>query len=656
MKTLPNMIVFALMLGLFGCGQSSDEIDIDYSELEMSLIKDAPLEASSTFQLGNYIKNGIRLRLSQQGYPEMLAVDTLGNGATISNFSTTNVHEIGVDEADRFKYDGEYLYQVNRRWYQNGGQENDNSINILKTDFNNATTREVSKILNNSDDLNISDIYLRAEENQLISIKNTQYLFWGAVLSDSDWNWGSGKTEIQLFDVQIPENPSEQWKIEIEGNLEGSRRIGNMLYLVTRYIPNIPEIDYAANTVDTKKENEKLILNTPISDLLPHFQTNDGAIRSLVNAENCLVAEATSTNEGYADLITLSAINLDTKQVTDSICLNVNVSGIYSSITGFYIGGSSYSSWLEFSSFTAVHKFELNNGSINYRASATLPGFLGWNDPSFRMSEYQDDLRIVTSRFDSTNGELKHQLTVLREDGSHKLEEISQLPNNSNPTPIGKPGEDIFAVRFAGERAYIVTFERVDPLYILDLSNPELPNIAGELEIPGFSRYLHALSDDWLLGIGNDVADGQIKGVKLELYDIRDISNPLIKNTYIFGGQGSNTEANFDLRAISLLTLNEDQARLALPINIWQKDDSESYNRWLESGLFLFELNTDTLGELSLDFSGKMLAESRKESLLYPTSSGASRSKLHNDAIFYLHGNQIYSTLWGEWDSLNEAY
>jgi len=645
------------LLTLWGCSNSTDEIDIDYSELEMSLIKDAPLETSSTSQLGNYIKNGIRLRLSQQGYPEVLAVvDALGDGGSVSQFSTTNVHEIGVDEADRLKYDGEYLYQVNYAWYQNGDQQSDNSISVLKTDSAKGTATQVAKILNESNALSFSDVFLRPQADQLISIKNTQYLRWNAVLLDTDWNWTSGKTEIQLFDIQTPENPSEQWKIEIEGNLEGSRRIGNMLYLLTRYIPNIPEIDYAATSEEDKKANERLILSTPISDLLPHFQTNDGAIRSLVAAEDCLVAEGTENNEGYADIITLSAINLDTKQVTDSSCLNANVSGIYSSTNGFYIGGSSYSSWLEFSSFTAIHKFQLDNDSIDYKASATLPGYLGWNDPAFRMSEYQNDLRIVTSWFDPTNGDLEHQLTVLREDGSDELQKISQLPNDVNSAPIGKPGEDIFAVRFAGERAYIVTFERIDPLYIIDLSEPDAPIIAGELEIPGFSRYLHPLSDDWLLGVGNDVADGQIKGVKLELYDIRDISNPLVKNTHIFGGQGSRTEANFDLRAISLLTLNEGQKRLTLPINIWQKESPSSYSRWLESGLFLFELNEDLAGELSLGFSGKMIAESANENLTYPINSGASRSKIHNDAVFYLHGNQMFSTLWGEWNSLNESF
>lgn len=650
----------SFLLLLWGCNHSDDEVNIDYSALKQSVVRDASLSEPTSNDFSTYVKNGIRLRLVRQNYPLDLAVASPAEGdSQTSNFSTTNVHEIGVDEADRLKYDGQYLYQVSSPRFDNdvaitSNMEGDdgvnvNAIRIFKTNAADATAELVSEITNDSEDLKISDLFLRAETNQLVSIKNTGFVYWAASLIDVDWQWTSGKTQIQLYDIQTPENPSEQWKIEIEGNLEGSRRIDNMLYLVTRYVPNIADINYAASDDVEKISNEKLIINTPVSDLLPHFQTNDGAIRSLVDVDDCLVAEGTENVEGFADIITLSAIDLDTQQITASTCLNANVQGIYSSTSGFYIGGTNYQTWFDFSGFTALHKFKLDGTSIEYRASASLPGQLGWSEPSFRMSEYQNDLRVVTSSFNQLDGRPEHILSVLAEDGSNQLQTIARLPNDENPEPIGKPGENIFAVRFTEGRAYIVTFEQVDPLYVIDLSESESPFIAGALEIPGFSRYLHPLSDDWLLGIGNDVEQGLIQGVKVELYDIGDMTNPQIKNTVVLGERRSSTEATNDLRSISLLTLNAQQKRLAIPVNIWQIDETSGNNQWKESGLFLFELNTDGENKMTLEYSGKMIAESVNQDRSYPLNSGMGRSKLHDNAVFYLHGNQIFSTLWGEW-------
>jgi len=647
-----------LMLALAGCNSSDNKLNIDYSHLQKSSVKDAPLSGVSNGDLGTYIKNGIRLRLAGQN--DAIALLGVAEGdqtnTATSSFSTTNVHEIGVDEADRLKYDGNYLYQVNRSYFQTteGGQNN--NIRILKTDPDNATMELVGEIVNDSDDLQISDIFLRPDSQQLITINKTELYAWDSLLIDADWTWHSGKTQVQLFDLQTPETPSEQWKIEIEGNLEGSRRIGNMLYLVTRYVPNIDGIEYAASSDEQKRANERLILNTPISDLLPHFQTNDGAIRSLVDAEDCLVTEGTEDFEGYADIITLSAIDLDSRQVTSSVCLNTNIQGIYSSTSGFYIGGSSSFSWFGSSRFTSVHKFKLDGNSIEYRASKSVAGVLGWNDASSRMSEFEDDLRIVTTDYNQSTNSPEHHLTILRDDGSSELQQVASLPNDANPESIGKIGERIFSVRFTDNRAYIVTFRRVDPLYVIDLSNPDVPVIAGALEIPGFSRYLHPLSEDWLLGIGYEVVNGLQQGVKIELYDIRDIENPVVKDKLVFGQRGSNTEATYDLRSISLLDVDQQQKRLAIPIDIWLRPTGVSHSSWLESGLFLFELNTNSNNEMSLNFSGKMITESFSEEQSYPQNIGNHRSKLHNDAVFYLHGNKFYASLWGDFDQQNGPY
>ena len=645
-----------LLLVLGSCGNSDPEVNIDYSNLKQSTVSDKPLVNASSNSFERYIKNGVRLRLTTQTYPENLTLGAADDtSAPAARFSSTNVHELGVDEADRTKYDGDYLYQVEQGQYTLDGKSN-NGIRILKADSQLATANYVTSIENDSDGLQAKDIYLRPDAQQLISIKKTELFNWIGVFIDADWYWQSGKTQIDLYDIANPEQPSEQWSIEIEGNLEGSRRVDNMLYLVTRYIPDIEDINYTAETDQEKRENERVILDTPMSDLLPHYQTNNGAIRPLVSANDCLVSEQVDSDEGYADIVTLSAINLDTQQVSSSHCLNLSVQGIYSSTTGFYIGGSSQNARSDSTGYTALHKFDLTGEDIIYKASASIPGYLGWRNPSFRMSEYNNDLRIITSVYSTSSGSPEHQLRVLREDGTNQLHTLSTLPNDTLTAPIGKPNEEIFAVRFSGERAYVVTFERIDPLYVIDLSDHEMPSIAGELELPGFSRYLHALSDDWLLGIGTEVNDGALGGVKVELYDIRDISNPIAKDKLVYGDTGSYTEVNNDLRSLTILTMPDQSQRLAIPILIREIDPETGYSPWKESNLYMFDIGVAPDQSRTLNFVGKLAGEMASSEISYPTHYRGTRSTIHDNAIYYLYGNQYYSAFWGDTESSSGPY
>jgi uncharacterized secreted protein with C-terminal beta-propeller domain len=112
---------------------------------------------------------------------------------------------------------------------------------------------------------------------------------------------------------------------------------------------------------------------------------------------------------------------------------------------------------------------------------------------------------------------------------------------------LGK-GERIFAVRFIGPSAYVVTFRRVDPLYVVDLRDPSHPKASGELKINGYSAYLHPAGDGMLIGVGQDATgEGQATGTQVSLFDVRDPANPRRLSAYKVG-QGS-SEAEFDPHA-----------------------------------------------------------------------------------------------------------
>ncbi|MCP4692304.1 MAG: hypothetical protein GY859_29940, partial [Desulfobacterales bacterium] len=176
---------------------------------------------------------------------------------------------------------------------------------------------------------------------------------------------------------------------------------------------------------------------------------------------------------------------------------------------------------------TDLHKFNLTENGPVYRGSGSAPGNLGWEEDKkpFRMSHYNGVMRVATSLGDDWSGTSTTRLTLLRENPAATgdvLEEISHIDG------IGEAGERLYAVRFLGARAYMVTFRVTDPVYVFDLSDPENPLQKGELHIDGYSDYLHPIGETLLLGIGKDAVpdDGSndfggrgawYQGVKLSL-------------------------------------------------------------------------------------------------------------------------------------------
>ncbi len=667
--------LIASMLVIQGCGSGGSSetttpvevINTDYSQLKAATLQTAPLaKGTSANEFTDYLKNGLRLRLAGKTEPNvMLEADAALAIASTGGYSETNVHVSGVDEADFVKYDGKHLFIAQSPSYiyftsdvqgaliEEAGND-EHGIRILATSPSQATLSEVGHINFEDDTLDLSQLYLvsdgAGETSDVASISNTHFNQWDAMFVDSDWQWQSGKTQVKLFDVSVPDSPQASWSFELEGNLEGSRKIDNVLYLITRYIPDLKALNLNASTEEEKEANERLILSASASDLLPHYKENDGEVLPLLASSDCYAPAQIDSTEGYADVITITALDLANKSLISAVCLNANVSGVYSSQESLYLGGSHGSAWSEGARLTALHKFSLNEGQVEYRASGSVPGYLGWQDPAFRMDEYQGDLRIVTTE-STFGGDPLHRLNVLREqEGSAELAVVATLPNETETASIGKPGEDIYAVRFKQDRAFIVTFERIDPLYVLDLSEPESPRIAGELEVPGFSSYLHPIGDEYVLSIGQEVIDERTQGgVKVELFDIRDIENPSSLGNHVIGERGTWTNANNDLRSISVLQNGDDQLRVSFPVVVYDTaplDPGSDYYDWTYSGLQLLEVNGLSDGGVQLDLAGALITEHRDGQQSFIGSGGEGRGILHDDSVFFVYGDQVWSSFW----------
>src|SRR5262249_33466472 len=126
--------------------------------------------------------------------------------------------------------------------------------------------------------------------------------------------------------------------------------------------------------------------------------------------------------------------------------------------------------------------------------------------------------------------------------------------------------ESLRSVLFVQDRAFVVTFKQVDPLFAIDLSDPDHPVSKGELVMPGFSSYLFPLDHDHQIGIGQGQGAqvGNFHTIQISLFDVGDLSNPKLVDQKLYdAGQGSvSSEAQYDPHAFSYFA---EQGVLAIP-------------------------------------------------------------------------------------------
>jgi hypothetical protein len=258
---------------------------------------------------------------------------------------------------------------------------------------------------------------------------------------------------------------------------------------------------------------------------------------------------------------------------------------------------------------TDVHQIRLGASLMTIVGSASLEGFLAADveQSAFRLSEFQGRLRAVTSTASSMWGApQKNRLTILEPStrAPGLLKTVAYLPNAARPQPMGKPYELLYSTRFLGDRLYAVTFKKVDPLYVVDLSDIADPKIAGAVELPGFSDYLHPLPDGLLLGFGKDArpadtaGDGQFawyQGLQLTLFDVSNASQPRELQRVVYGKRGSDSPLLRDHHAISILPNADGSTSIAFPARLHDSaavypTTPSTYYPYEQSGLMRIEL------------------------------------------------------------------
>ena len=429
------------------------------------------------YQTSYYARGGLgdQVMLLEESAVSDTTSSSAGTGAVSSStdYSQTNVREAGVDEGDVVKTDGKYLYIL----------KSDSSVKIV--DIQSSEMELVSTVTLDQLNESIEEIYL--ENNQLILVTSGYNSSMEEQESDVYAVDRYTYTAVSVYDISDREHPQQTGRMTQEGTYRQSRKNGNYFYLLTQYSPSIGE------SVDD-------------SDVMP-----------LVNEEKVTVNNIYLPSDlNQPDYLVVSGTDLSDLQKP------VSTKAIVSGASDFYMSTDSLyiccQNWEHGKSSTQILKFLCVDGEITASNMAELPGYL--ND-TFSLDEYDGYLRVLTT--EDGNGE-SNNLFVLDED----MNTISTIRDIAS-------GETIRSARFVGDMGYFVTFRQTDPLFCVDLSEPESPEILSELKISGFSSYLHMYGENRLLGIGYEADEdtGSQTGVKLSMFDISDPENVTEENKYV---------------------------------------------------------------------------------------------------------------------------
>jgi uncharacterized secreted protein with C-terminal beta-propeller domain len=263
----------------------------------------------------------------------------------------------------------------------------------------------------------------------------------------------------------------------------------------------------------------------------------------------------------------------------------------YATAESIYLSAADYrgdgSTEAAYSPKTHIYNFAINDGGTRFRNSGEVPGTVL---NQFSMDEHKGYFRIATT--------VHSWIQEGDNFRDHSWNNVYTL--NSAMAVTGRlehlaEGERIYSARFMGDRAYLVTFRQVDPLFAIDLADPAAPKVLGELKIPGFSNYLHPYDAQHILGIGQETTtDGQpvrTAGVKLSLFDVSYVAQPKLKHSLVIGEQGSYTDVAYDHKA---LLFDKERNLLAFPIQEAAIQGGNSWYTPVFQGAHVYELTLES--------------------------------------------------------------
>lgn len=405
--------------------------------------------------------------------------ESMNESVQLKDHAETNTQTKGVDEGDIIKTDSRYIYFL--------GSDTGGSNKKLRIIDSQTMTAVYDGYIydENGDILWVSDIYVNGDILVAVcNMKNGYDMYSSAYGYYGD----SGTTVTRSYDITDRSEPKLIKSNSQDGSYRSSRMVGNILYTVSQYY--------------VRAESEETIENVCVPK-----------VGGAEIACDCIFLPETA-GDSY---ILLTAYDVTQKDGAVSAVAVLGSSGnYYCSEDTFYVVAENYNykdNSVEVREKTVINSFSLDGTNIAFKATGEVQGRV---INQYSLDQYEGNLRIATTCFNNTKNKNVSSLYVLDE----KLDIIGKLEDLAN-------NEQIKSVRYMGKKAYVVTFRNTDPLFAIDLSDPKNPTVKGELQIPGYSAYLHPIGDNLLLGIGyeGDSQNADFNSVKISLFDISDPTN-----------------------------------------------------------------------------------------------------------------------------------
>ena len=474
-----------------------------------------------------------------------------GEGANFdisaSDYSTTNIQVAGVDEADIVKTDGEYIYLASG-----------NRTIIVK-----AYPPEQAQVLSEIElEGTVVGIFINRDRLVIFEEDMPYYPYYEdlPLVKESYIGYISPGTSIKVYDVSDRENPRLQRELSADGQYVSSRMIGDYAYVV------INEPVY-------EQDNE---LNLPRI----YFGGNETEIPA-TDIYYCDVSDY------YYMYTTIMAINTqdDNQEPTYETILLGASSNLYVSLNNIYLTFPVWGRDVGDFGKSSIHRIHIEGDEIEYVASGEVPGMVL---NQFSMDEYGDYFRVATTTREGTS---RNHIYVL-----------DMALNITGSLTDLAPGETIYSARFMGEKGYLVTFKKVDPLFVIDLKDPYNPEELGYLKVTGYSDYLHPYDENHIIGIGKETTDAGnfawYQGVKISLFDVSDVNNPREISKLEIGDRGTDSPVLWDHKAFLFDKLRN---LLVMPIleakvDVTKYSEAEiawAYGEPVYQGAYVFDISID---------------------------------------------------------------
>jgi uncharacterized secreted protein with C-terminal beta-propeller domain len=619
----------------------------------------------------NYYRGGI---MDIAIAPMAKATNAVQESATgiAADYSKTNVQVAGVDEADIIKNDGKYIYAIaQNKLFIVEAYPAENAKIIATIDLNNKTPIEM---------------FISEDSSKLLLFAN-EYSYYGPRYGDvmpmakvaantsiakMPWWGGTGAVIAQIYDISNKSEPKVEKEVSFEGSYLTSRLIGDNAYFVINSYPRYYAYPMAEDSGVTDSNG-----------------SDENGIIPLMSEDGVVTPIAKSTEIGImprmkpTSFVTLASINFSTLKIKKKT-VTATAQNVYASQDNLYFADT-YWDYAEYDyngplpaevaglvksiyypvistiEKTTINKFSLDNGSISFVGSGLVPGTIL---NQFSMDEYKDNFRIATTtqgNWNDPNSQSKNNVYILDKEMNlaGSIEGIA-------------PGEKIYSTRFLGDKGYMVTFKKVDPLFVLDLSNPEEPKILGKLKIPGYSDYLHPIDETHIIGIGKDTVESSYgdfawyQGIKMAIFDVSDVENPIEMHKIIVGDRGTDSEALHDHKAF---LFDKERELLVMPITLAEISAKEkekqinndgvvsspAYGTQTFQGAIIYKLNLEQGFVERGRISHVTKEEELKSGYYYDYTSQIRRSLYMDNVLYTFSDNAIKANALDSLDNISEV-